>query len=278
MRPCRLALHTVLAVTIGAAVLAPAAAGQTTDRFTPKEGQPGKDVVWVPTSPRLVEAMLNLAGVTAKDFVVDLGSGDGRNIIAAAKRGARGLGIEYNPDMVELSRRLAVEAGVADRATFVQGDMYEADFSRATVLALFLLPENMLQLRHKFLALEPGTRIVANTFGIEGWNPDETIQLDESEQTTWRTALLWIVPAQVWGKWRLGSHELTLVQEFQRVSGTIVQDGRPVPVQNGRLRGAEIEFRVEGVLYKGRVTGDAMEGAMLIGGQERPWSARKLAP
>ena len=139
----------------------PAAAEQD---YKPKVGQPGKDAVWVPTSPEMVEKMLDLAKVTADDFVIDLGSGDGRMVIAAAKRGARALGVEFNSDMVKLSRQLATEAGVANRTTFVEGDMYEADISRATVLALFLLPENLRRLEPKFRALRPGTRIVVNTY------------------------------------------------------------------------------------------------------------------
>ena len=128
--------------------------------FEPTPGQAGKDVVWVPTPPELVEKMLDMAKVTPQDIVMDLGSGDGRNVIAAAKRGARAIGFEFNPDMVALSRRLAQEAGVPDRATFVEGDMFEADISKATVLALFLLPSNLDKLAPKFLALKPGTRIV----------------------------------------------------------------------------------------------------------------------
>ena len=142
--------------------------------FEPYSGQPGKDVVWVPTPPELVEKMLDMAKVTPQDVVMDLGSGDGRNIIGAAKRGARAIGVEYNPDMVELSRRLAKEAGVADKATFVQGDMYEADISKASVMALFLLTTNLDKLKDKFLALKPGTRIVLNTFAVTGWAADES--------------------------------------------------------------------------------------------------------
>src|SRR5262245_15758910 len=134
--------------------------------FEPQVGQAGKDVVWVPTPTEMVEKMLDLAHVTPQDFVVDLGSGDGRNVIAAAKRGAQSLGVEYNPDMVALSKRNAATAGVAEKAQFVQGDMYLADFSKANVLALFLLPSNLLQLRPKFLDLKPGSRIVSNTFYI----------------------------------------------------------------------------------------------------------------
>lgn len=160
--------------------------------FQPKSGQPGKDAVWVPTSPALVERMLDLAKVTADDFVIDLGSGDGRMVIAAAKRGARALGVEFNPDMVKLSRQLASEAGVADRVTFVEGDMFEADISKATVLALFLLPDNLRRLEPKFRALRPGTRIVVNTFGIPDWTPEATEVLEDC--TSWCTAMLYRVP------------------------------------------------------------------------------------
>ena len=163
--------------------------------FKPVSGQAGKDVVWVPTSPALVEKMLDLANVTANDFVIDLGSGDGRMVIAAAKRGARALGVEFNPKMVELSRQRAKDAGVADRATFVEGDMYEADISKATVLALFLLPENLRRLEPKFSALPAGTRIVVNTFGIPEWKADVTEELTE-DCTSWCTAMLYRLPAK----------------------------------------------------------------------------------
>jgi ubiquinone/menaquinone biosynthesis C-methylase UbiE len=164
--------------------------------FKPVSGQAGKDVVWVPTAPPLVEKMLDLAKITPDDFVIDLGSGDGRMVIAAAKRGARALGVEFNPKMVELARQLAREAGVADRATFVEGDMYEADISKATVLALFLLPENLRRLEPKFRVLPAGTRIVVNTFGIPDWTADVQEQITEN-CTNWCTAMLYRVPPTV---------------------------------------------------------------------------------
>ncbi len=148
--------------------------------FEPVSGQAGKDVVWVPSPPDMVNKMMELANVTAADIVIDLGSGDGRNVIAAARLGARALGVEYNPDMVALSRRLAQEAGVADKAQFVEADMYGYDISKATVMALFLLPVNMNQLAPKFFDLAPGSRIVGNTFGIDGWEPDERVTLPPS--------------------------------------------------------------------------------------------------
>src|SRR5215210_5934524 len=191
------------AFVFAALLLSGTAYGQTSEgTFQPTVGQEGKDVVWVPTPPVLVEKMLDMAKVTPQDFVMDLGSGDGRNIIAAAKRGARALGVEYNPNMVELSTRTAEAEGVGDRAKFVQGDMYEADISQATVLALFLLPENLRKLTAKFLDLKPGTRIVANHFGIDGWDADETGNA-EGDCMTWCTALLYIVPAKVSGTWQL---------------------------------------------------------------------------
>jgi ubiquinone/menaquinone biosynthesis C-methylase UbiE len=159
----------------------------------PEVGQPGKDAVWVPTSPELVEKMLDMAKVTADDFLIDLGSGDGRMVIAAARRGARAVGVEFNPELVQLSRLRASEAGVAERATFVEGDMFEADISKATVLALFLMPDNLRRLEPKFRALTPGTRIVVNTFGIPDWKPDATETLVEN-CTRWCTAMLYRVP------------------------------------------------------------------------------------
>jgi SAM-dependent methyltransferase len=246
----------------------------TPEEYKPTVGQPGKDAVWVPTSPALVEKMLDMAKVTPSDFVIDLGSGDGRNVIAAAKRGARGLGVEYNPDLVGLSTREAAKEGVGDKAKFVQGDMYQADISQATVLALFLLTENLDRLVPKFLALKPGTRIVVNTFGITGWTPDETEKI-EQDCTSWCTSLLWIVPAKIEGTWRLPQGELTLKQEFQMVSGTLSVNGASKAVTNGRLRGDQIRFTVEGTEYEGRVNGNTIQGTSSNGGSKSNWKAAK---
>jgi len=158
----------------------------------PYVGQPGKDVVWVPTPPVLVEKMLDMAKVTPQDYVMDLGSGDGRTIIAAAKRGARALGVEYDRELLHLARRNATEAGVAERARFVEGDMFEADISAATVLALFLLPNNLDKLKEKFQRLKPGTRIVTNGFPINGWAAKETATV-EGDCGPWCTAYLYVV-------------------------------------------------------------------------------------
>ena len=258
-------------LALSLSLAASVACAQAQPLYEPTVGQEGKDVVWVPTPPVLVEKMLDLAKVTADDYVIDLGSGDGRNVIAAARRGARALGVEYNPDMVELSRRRAKQEGVADKATFIQGDMYEADISAATVMALFLLPENLNRLAPKFLALKPGTRIVANAFGIDGWEADVTEQA-EGECGSWCTALLYIVPAKVAGTWRLGKEELTLQQSFQKVTGTLSLNGKSRPLSDGRLRGDVITFTAGDMRYEGRVSGDAIRG------MGRSWSATRVRP
>jgi SAM-dependent methyltransferase len=274
-------------MALGLATVVTAASAQTpspsSEPFKPTVGQAGKDVVWVPTPAALVEKMLDMAKVTPQDIVMDLGSGDGRNIIAAAKRGATAIGVEYNPDMVAVSRQEAEKQGVADKATFIQGDMYEADISKATVLALFLLPHNLNKLTPKFLALKPGTRIVGNTFAPEGWEADETETIT-GDCVSWCTSLLWIVPARAEGTWKLPQGELSLKQEFQMVSGTLTANGTPVPV-SGRLRGDLITFTAGSTEYAGRVSGDAMEGNVTStaangggngNGSGSRWSAKRI--
>lgn len=245
--------------------------------FVPRSGMPGKDVVWVPSPTATVERMMDVAKVTPNDFVIDLGSGDGRNVIAAAKRGARALGVEFNPDMVALSQRLAKEAGVADKAQFVQGDMYEADISKATVMALFLLPVNLNKLAPKFLDLAPGSRIVGNTFGIDGWEPDYRTALPEgSDCSSWCEILLWIVPAKAAGTWALANGStLTLTQEFQAVQGTLTIDGKAQTISTGKLNGEEITFVAGGLNYKGIVKGNRIEGTVTTPSGTNKWSATK---
>jgi len=268
MTSARRKLHVWL-VACAAVLGTGIASAQTADQtYKPTVGQAGKDVVWVPSAETVVERMLDMAKVTPQDFVIDLGSGDGRNIIAAAKRGARGLGVEYNPDMVALSRRLAEEAGVADRATFVQGDMYEADISKATVLALFLLPTNLNKLVPKFLALPPGTRIVGNTFAPEGWSADASEDI-EQDCSNWCKALLWIVPANVEGTWQLSGRSLALTQSFQKVTGKLTGGD----AAEGTLRGNEITLKIGTTTYTGRVAGDTMSG-VVVGSNQR-WTASR---
>jgi hypothetical protein len=241
--------------------------------FEPQVGQPGKDVVWVPSPEETVKKMMEMGEITPQDFVVDLGSGDGRNVIAAAKLGAQALGVEYNPDMVDLSKRLAKEAGVSGKAQFVQGDMFEADFSKATVLALFLLPSNLLQLRDKFANLRPGTRIVSNTFSIQDWTPEKTETL-AGDCTSWCTVMLYIVPAKVDGTWRLPQGELSLKQTFQTVAGTLTMAGKSTPV-TGKLRGTQISWSAAGQEYSGVVKGNQIEGTTRTGSSSTNWTATK---
>jgi hypothetical protein len=259
---------SLLAATAGAQ--APPAQGQ----FEPEVGQPGKDVVWVPTPQALVDKMLEIAKVTPEDYVIDLGSGDGRTVITAAKRGVRSLGIEYNPDMVELSKRNAANAGVSDKATFEKADLFETDFSPATVLTMFLLPDINLKLRPKILNLKPGTRIVSNTFTMGEWTPDETVTL-QNDCISWCTALLWIVPEKVEGTWRLPQGELRLEQNFQVISGTLNAAGAATPITNGRVRGDQITFSAGTAQYTGRVTGTTMQGTVNSGGKNDNWKATR---
>jgi hypothetical protein len=245
--------------------------------FEPVSGQAGKDVVWVPSPPEMVNKMMEMAKVGPNDVVIDLGSGDGRNIIAAAKLGATAIGVEYNPDMVALSARLAKEAGVADKATFVQHDMYEYDISKANVLALFLLPVNMNKLAPKFFNLAPGSRIVANTFGIEGWQPDfrETLP-PASECESWCEALLWIVPAKVEGVWSVGDGSMTLKQDYQVLQGTLSAGGATHSIA-GKLLGTEITFTANGMQHKGIVSADGktIDGTVTTPKGDVPFRARR---
>ena len=268
----RRAFHVLLAWCIVSAAAHAALAQTAEEPYKPIIGQAGRDAVWVPTPPVLIEKMLDMARVTPQDYVIDLGSGDGRNVIAAAKRGARALGVEYNPDLVELSKRIAAAEGVAEKAVFVQGDMYAADISQATVLALFLLPENLQKLIPKFLDLRPGTRIVVNQFGVPGWNPDETGTV-EGDCGSWCTALLYLVPAKVAGTWRLPQGELTLEQRFQMISGTLSSGGTSMPIA-GRLLGDQISFTAGGIEYAGRVAGDTIVG-IAKGSASAAWTATR---
>src|SRR5688572_20020589 len=261
-------IRTSLVLTAILAFAAVTHAQSTTEPYQPKVGQAGKDVVWVPTPAEMVERMLDLAGVTPKDVVMDLGSGDGRNVIAAAKRGARAVGVEYNADLVELSKKNADAAGVGDKATFVQGDMYEADVSKATVLALFLLPENLRVLLPKILDMKPGTRVVANTFGFSGWTPDATTRMEEGCRS-WCEAMLYVVPAKVDGSWQLPQGTLELHQDFQTVRGTLTSNGETLTLENGAVKVDELTFTAGQATYTGRVRGDTITGTVKTGGKEQ---------
>jgi len=265
---------------VAAALLLPAGAAfaqaqPAQNEFKPEPFQDGKDVVWVPTPQALVDKMLDVAKVTASDYVIDLGSGDGRTVITAAKRGARALGIEYNPDMVELSKRNAIREGVAGKANFMKADLFESDLSQATVITMFLLPEINLKLRPKILDLKPGTRIVSNTFDMDDWEQDETATTKADSFTQYNTAYLWIVPARVEGTWQLAHGELTLKQSFQMVAGTLRTGGKTLRIANGRLRGDQISFTAGGAAYSGSVGGSRIGGSVKAGRAVSEWSATR---
>ena len=267
-------------------------------QFNPKVGLVGKDVIWAPTPQVLVDKMLDMAQVTANDTVIDLGSGDGRMVITAAKRGARAMGIEFNADLVELSRRNAAAAGVAGLTTFVKTDLFESDLSSATVITMFLLPDLNRRLRPKLLGLKPGTRIVSSLFDMKDWQADDVAKVISfksffapllrrikdyvptalTENLTdycdfFCTAYLWIVPARVAGSWQSPQGEFTLDQSFQMVTGTAQSGGRVTPLANGRLRGDQISFSAGSAEYVGRVNGNRLEGHVKSDGNTTAWSA-----
>ncbi|CAG9171169.1 class I SAM-dependent methyltransferase [Cupriavidus respiraculi] len=264
--------RTFLGAAIAAAALSTGAWAQpgatATSTYTPSVGQSGKDVVWVPTSQSLVDRMLDMVKLTPQDRLVDLGSGDGRLVITAAKRGATARGIEFNPDMVALSKRFAQAEGVANRATFEKADIFQSDFSNATVVTLFLLPDLNLRLRPKLLDMKPGTRVVSNTFDMGDWEPDESLQ-GADNCAGHCTAYKWIVPAKVAGTWKLADREFALTQTYQKVQGTMREEGRTVPV-TGRLDGTRIVLSAGNENYTGEVNGKAMEGTTEGG---KRWSA-----
>jgi len=271
------------ALVIAALLLCTAAAPALaqTDAYKPTVGQEGKDVIWVPTPPALVERMLRMAQVTSRDFVVDLGAGDGRIPIAAAKTfGAHAMGIEYNPDMVKLSVRLAREAGVSDKVQMVEGDIFEKDFSAATVVTTYLLTELNLRLRPKLLDMKPGTRVVTHLFGMGEWQPDETSVVEG------RPAFLWIVPAHASGRWKLTlpairggkprEATLDIEQQFQKIGGTVNFGRMTTTLRDPLISGESIRFKLTDEDSKvreftGRVASNAMSGT--VGGQR--WKAER---
>lgn len=245
--------------------------------------------MWVATEPGLVERMLDMANVAPGDFVIDLGSGDGVIVIAAARRGARALGIEYDPRLVELARRRAAEAGISDRASFVNADIFSSDFTRATVIALYLTESLNLKLRPQLLALRPGTRIVSQPFRMADWEPDDSVSvisfrsllapfIGSTNHCFFRcTAYLWVVPARVAGQWRSGDGRLVLDQSFQKVTGRLERDGRTIPLVAGRLRGERISSTAGDIAYAGRVDGNTISGTATRHGASSPWHATLLA-
>jgi len=249
-------------VALIAAIVASTAAAPQEAPYKPQLNQPGKDVQWVPTPPALVQKMLDLAGLRRDDLLVDLGSGDGVLVIAAAKRGSRARGIEYDARLVDYSKRAARDAGVERLTRFVRGDIFKTDFSDASVVTTFLLPSMNLQLLPTFLAMKPGTRIVANTFAIGDWEPDASVTIDPCER--WCKAMLWVVPARVEGTWRTPKGSLVLTQKYQRIAGTLANQ----PIANGWLKGEEISFNVGATTYSGQVKDYRMR--LRASGEDKP--------
>ena len=278
-QPRAFATAVLVAVAAGAVVLYgnALAGGPFQDR--PAVGQDGKDVEWVPTAHALIETMLEMAEVTPDDRLMDLGSGDGRLVIEAARRGARAIGVEYDGGLVTLSRERAAEAGVSERATFLEADLFGVDLSESTVIALFPLPDLNLRLRPTLLDLAPGTRIVSNTWGMGDWAADETVQLDPCPGFC--TALLWIVPARIAGIWTEGSggNAFTFEQQFQEVTGTLREaPGAAAPLEEVTLQGDALTFRAGSMRYRGVVTGDTITGTIISGGRQAVWTVTRAGP
>lgn len=242
--------------------------------YQPQLDQPGKDVVWAPTPDALVNTMLDLARVTARDYVIDLGSGDGRLVIMAAKRGARAHGIEYDSKLVAYAQRAAKQAGLAGQATFAQADLFTSDFSQATVVTLFLGPDLNRKLSPKLLALKPGTRIVSNTHPIGDWPADEKAQSRDDERSVfYRAALMWIVPAKVAGIWRSPHGRFEFSQRYQSVQGVMRINGKTVSLSAATLRGDTLRFSVDEARYTAVVKGNVIEGTVTNGAVTQPWQA-----
>ncbi len=246
--------------------------------FEPYSGQPGKDVVWVPSPQALVDRMLDMAKLTPSDIHYDLGSGDGRTVITAAKRGARAHGIEYNPDMVALAKRNAQKEGMGDKAIFKQGDIFtedsKKDYMQANVITLFLLPDLNVKLRPILLDMKPGVRVVSNSFTMGEWKEDEKISAG-GDCSSWCTAYLWIVPAKVSGNWKTSRGTLTLKQEFQMLSGTLAQGSGNTVIADAKMLGEQITFSAGGAQYTGRVNGNAIEGTYKSADGGGKWSATR---
>ncbi|MFZ9508358.1 MAG: SAM-dependent methyltransferase [Burkholderiaceae bacterium] len=254
-----------LALANPSAVLA-----QADETWRPQRGQTGKDVMWLPTPDELAYRLLEVARVGPNDLVYDLGAGDGKIAIAAAQRhGARAVGIEYNARLAAFAQREVERAGVADRVRIIQADLFQTDFSSATVLTLYLLDELNQQLRPRVLAMKPGTRVVSNSFAMGDWEPDHVVRVGT------QVGYYWLVPANVAGEWIVeglaetsGPARLALVQRYQRLAGTITIDGRALPLLSPAIEGDRLSLRyvdASNLLKAVRLTvqADRLEGEMV---------------
>lgn len=278
-QPRATAATLLVAAGAGAVVLYGANPSGREVQDPPAVGQDGKDVEWVPTPDALTETMLDMADLGPDDVLMDLGSGDGRLVIEAARRGARAIGVEYDAQLVALSRERAADAGMSGRASFRQADLFEVDLSEATVVTLFLLPDLNLRLRPTLLDLAPGTRIVSNTWDMGAWAADETIQIEPCPGFC--TALLWSVPARVAGAWATanGDDTFRFEQRFQTVTGTFRrQGGGALTLDDVALLGDALTFRADGTLYRGVVDGDTITGTATAGGRQSAWTVTRAGP
>jgi SAM-dependent methyltransferase len=279
----KLALPRTALALACALVLVPGFAQQKNDEYRPQVGQSGKDVIWVPTPDEVVDRMLTMAQVKPGDTVYDLGAGDGKIAIAAAKKfGARSYGIEYNPDMAKYAQTNAQKAGVAGKASIVNGDIFATDFSKATVITMYLLPSLNIKLRPTILQMRPGTRVVSHSFTMDDWTPDETSSISG------RQAYFWIVPANVNGRWGVelsgGSSDkvdIVIDQRFQKIEGWAQFGQIQAGLRDAALRGPDIHFAYvdqAGVRREltGRVDGGRMEGSFRgDNGSEGRWTAAR---
>lgn len=277
------ASRCVLLLIVPTAVTHAETHAQCVEQLAPRSGQPGKDVMWVATLDEVVSAMLRAANVTSRDRVVDLGSGDGKIPIAAAKQfGAHARGIEYNPQLVHLAECHARVERVADKVSFTQGDIFSTDFSDATVVMLYLSPAINLKLRPTLLAMRPGTRIVSNTFDMADWKPDR--QVESAVGNT--RAFLWIVPSRIEGDWtftQAGGEEsfiLKLRQSFQRLEASQPTESH-LAVTGGRVLGTQVEIIVEGldaqaITLSGEIVGDRMLLGTTTPGAIRRYVGRQM--
>ena len=274
-----MSFHSPVVAVLLAGLTLTASPGPAQNPPEPQQGQAGKDVIWMPTPEALVERMLTMAQVTPRDVVYDLGSGDGRLVIAAAKRGAQAYGVEYNPDLVAFSENRARAQGMAQKAHFVHGDIFETDFSKATVVTLYLLSTLNMRLRPHLLKMRPGTRVVSHAFTMEDWTPDET------SRTSDRSAYLWIVPAPVQGSWRIElaggrTFDVALVQKYQKLEGTITLGTVEAGLREPVLRGDAIGFGFvdpAGVFYEldGTIAGDKISGTFKAAAKKGAFTASR---
>lgn len=272
----------VVVVLLSSFILVSCATAPVTDpNYQPSRGQNGKDVMWIATPPALVDKMLTMAQVTPQDRVFDLGAGDGVIAIAAAQQfKAHAVGIEFNPKMAEFARRKVAEAGVQDKVRIVTGDIFKEDFSSASVLTLYLLPELNLQLRPTILRMKPGTRVVAHSFDMGEW------QADQTASAAGASAFMWIVPAPVQGSWRVRleggqTGQLDLVQTFQNAGGSLTLGGRTVPLLGARLRGEDFSFQFRGEdqsvsSFSGKVIGNRLSGTLSTDGAVQSLDGSRL--